>query len=219
MATDDQHVSQKVPSTPGLSTPDTNPAASPSDTSRTVFTGDSSGGLGPPPKSAPGFPARPPVSPGPEAHDKLLKPPYATDKAREDELLKGDITPESSVAVIRLVCAEAMKQAAVAAAAQLHEGDPLAASLAVNESLKQVLAANLMPTGDSFSGTPGSTYTRPRSKIAQEAVLDGITGGRGLSDHDKDKGLLYKRAKLLPPFPGSRCRNEPDLWEEWWEKT
>ena len=80
MATDDQHVSQKVPSTPGLSTPDTNPAASPSDTSRTVFTGDSSGGLGPPPKSAPGFPARPPVSLGPEAHEKLLKPPMRQTK-------------------------------------------------------------------------------------------------------------------------------------------
>ena len=75
MATDDQHVTQKVPSTSGLATLDSIAAASASDPSRTVFTGDSSGGLGPPPKSAPGFPVRPPVTPGPEAHEKLLKPP------------------------------------------------------------------------------------------------------------------------------------------------
>ena len=55
--------------------------------------------------------------------------------------------------------------------------------------------------------------------MAQEAVLEGLTGGRGLSDYDKDKGMLYKRAKLLPEFPGSRCKNEPDLWEDWWEKA
>ena len=170
MAAEDPAVTQKVPSTPGLQTLDSMQATSASDPSRTVLHSDPSGGPGPLPKSAPGFPARPPVAPGPQAHESLLKPPYATDKAREGELLKGDLTPESSVAVIRLMCAEAMKQAAIAAAAQLHEGDPLAASLAVNESLKQVLAANLVPAGDSFTGTPGSSSTRPRSKIAQEAV-------------------------------------------------
>ena len=213
MASEEPHISRAVPSTPGLLTPDTNPATSSSDTSRAAFTQGTTGGLGLPPQAPPGFPARPLVTPGPQAHERLLKPPYATEQTREGELLKGDITPESSVSVIKLMCAEAMKQAAIAAANQLHEGDPVAATLAVNEALKEALAANLFPA----YSTPGSD--RPKSKIAQEAVLEGITGGRGLSDDDKQKGLLYKRAKLLPAFPGSRCRNEPDLWEEWWEKA
>ena len=85
----------------------------------------------------------------------------------------------------------------------------------------RVLAANLMVgvTRDSVRGTPGSSGTFCESKIAREAVLEGLTGGKGLSDSEKDKGMLYKRAKLLPPFPGSRCRTEPDLWEDWWEKA
>ena len=69
--------------------------------------------------------------------------------------------------------------------------------------------------------TPGTTSTKTPgvSKLAREAIIDGITGYRGLADADRNKGDLYKRAKLLPPFPGSKCRTVPDAWEEWWESA
>ena len=65
-------------------------------------------------------------------------------------------------------------------------------------------------------GTPGTTGTKTPtvSKLAREAILEGITGFRGLTDTDRNKGELYKRAKLLPPFPGNKCRTVPDAWEE-----
>ena len=116
MATEDPALTQKVPSTSGLQTPDSMAAASASDPSRTVLHSDSSGGPGPLPKSAPGFPERPQVTPGPQAHEPLLKPPYATDQAREGELLKGDLTPASSVQVIQIMFAEAYKNVAEASA-------------------------------------------------------------------------------------------------------
>ena len=111
-------------------------AASASDPSRTVLPGDSSGGLGPLPKSDPGWPTRPQVAPGPQAHEQLLKPPYAPDQAREGELLKTDLTSASSVQVIQALCAEACKNVAEATARELHKGDPIAASMAVTDALQ-----------------------------------------------------------------------------------
>ena len=95
------------------------------------------------------------------------------------------------------------------------KGDPATTSMAVATALQNVLATQMM--GHSTPGDPRTTCATAdsESKMTREAVLEGLTVGKGPSDWEKDTGMLYKRDKLLPPFPGSRCRTEPDLWEDW----
>ena len=49
--------------------------------------------------------------------------------------------------------------------------------------------------------------------------MAGIVGDRDVGRWEKEKSHLYKNAKLMPPFPGSACKTQPDMWEDWWEKV
>ena len=86
--------------------------------------------------------------------------------------------------------------------------------------MEAVFAKKLITSNTETPGgktTPGSRDSG--SKMARDAILDGITGGR-LSDSDKTRGdKLYKHAKLLPRFPGLKCKTVPEVWEDWWEEV
>ena len=110
-----------------------------------------------------GWPPRLQVPPGPQAREQLLKLPYAADQAREGELLKGDLTPLSGIGVIEKLCAEAIKDVAVATAAELHKGNPVAASMAVATALQNVLATQMMGEKQP-QGTPERLAVLPIQK-------------------------------------------------------
>ena len=175
----------------------------------------SSGGPGGLP--APDFPQRDAQPPGPQAHDKLLKPPYATPKVAEGNPTKSDYASMSGSKMVETVIAQAARDAAVAAAAELHPDDPQAASICVVDAMQSVLVTRL-----AASGTPATDRTTPHSesKFSQQAILSGICDSKDLDKAwEKEKGSLYKNSKLIPAFPGSRCRTEPDTWENWWERV
>ena len=110
------------------------------------------------------------------------------------------------------MCALAVKETAMACATEMHKDDPTVAAMAAATAMENVLAKYLVARTD----TPGASSYKSdsESKIAREAILEGITGVKGLTDSERSKGEVYKRAKLLPPFPGHKCRIVPDAWEE-----
>ena len=173
-----------------------------------------------PKPSAASWPPRPPHVPGDEAGKKPLEPPFDADKTLEGELLKGDYSPLGTAGAIGGMVAVVAKDTAVAAAKMLHPDDPVAAALATTEALTAVLRTTIGRTTVLSGGRDSATSTPHSERLAQEAVLAGIIGDRGdLSKWEKEKSSVYKNAKLLPTFPGSICKTQPDVWEEWWEKS
>ena len=81
----------------------------------------------------------------------------------------------------------------------IHKEDPIAAAMAAVVAMENILAEYLVARTD----TPGASSYKSdsESKIAREAILEGITGTKGLTDSERSKGKVYKRAKLLPPVP------------------
>ena len=166
----------------------------------------------------PVYPQRPAPPPGPQAHEKLLKPPYAAPQVATGSTTKSDYAEMSSSKMVETIIAQAARDAAVAAAAELHPDDPQAASHCVVDAMQSVLTSKL-----ASSNTPATERTTPisESKLSQQAILTGICDNKDLdkTPWEKEKGMLYKNAKLIPTFPGSRCRHEPDVWEDWWERV
>ena len=192
------------------------PATQQPQDSTTSEKGTSSGGpSGLPPRVYPQHPAPPP---GPQAHEKLLKPPYAAPQVATGSTTKADYAEMSSTKMVETIIAQAARDAAVAAATALHPDDPQAASHCVMDAMQSALASKL-----ASSNTPATERTTPlsESKLSQQAILTGICDTRDLdkTPWEKEKGMLYKNAKLIPTFPGSRCRHEPDVWEDWWERV
>ena len=153
----------------------------------------------------------------------LLTPPYEPDKKETEELDKSELIALGPAGAIAKIAAIGAKDSAVAAATSMYPDDPKAAALATTEALTTVLSTTLAAREESsgFGGrdTTSPTPNRFQSKHAQDIVLAGIISSR--SDGDKwnsDKNSLFKNAKLMPPFPGSAMRTQPDLWEEWWER-
>ena len=68
--------------------------------------------------------------------------------------------------------------------------------------------------------TSQRTTPHSESKFTQQAILSGICDNKDLDKAwDKKKGSLYKCSKLLPNFPGSQCRTQPDILENRWERV
>ena len=110
---------------------------------------------------------------------------------------------------------KALQDAVVSAATTLYLDDPLAVGVAVADVFMK-LSQRVSPI---FASTP--TLLTPESsvhsEVAKEAVLAAVSG-----DHEKwekEKSMLWKHAKTIPDFPGDRCRTDPDVWEDWWEKV
>ena len=161
----------------------------------------SSGGPGNLP--APDFPQREAQPPGPEAGKpkQTLQPPYATSKVAERQTTKADCTAMSGAKMVETCIAQAVRDAAVAAAAVLHPDDPQAASICVADAMQSVLVSRLTP-----SDTPATEKTTPHSesKFTQQAILSGICDSNDLDKAwEREKGSLYKNSELLPAFPGS----------------
>ena len=176
------------------------------------------GGFGPAPKAGPAsFRERPAPLPGLRApignSNRLAKPPYPVDLTPEGTFKKSDMASLGTAGAIRLMCAQAVKETAIQAAQEAHKDDPEAAALAAADAMETVLSKYLVEgmirTDGGIPRTIG-TRTPGVSKLAREAIIEGITGYRGLTDSDRNKGDLYKRANLLSPFPGSKCRTVPD---------
>ena len=107
----------------------------------------SSGGPGAKPNlPAPDFPQRAPHPPGPEARKQTLKPPYATSKVAEGQTTKADYAAMSGSKMVETCIAQAVRDAAVAAAAVLHPDDPQAASICVADAMQSVLVSRLTPS-------------------------------------------------------------------------
>ena len=101
----------------------------------------SSGGPGAKPNlPAPDFPQRAPQPPGPEAGKQTLKPPYATSKVAEGQTTKADYAAMSGSKMVETCIAQAVRDAAIAAATALHPDDPQAASMAVADAMQSVFS-------------------------------------------------------------------------------
>ena len=68
----------------------------------------------------------------------------------------------STVGVIEKLCVEAVKDVVVATAAEMHKGDPVAASMAVSTALQSVLASQMM-NRETTPGDPRTTRGTPDS--------------------------------------------------------
>ena len=115
--------------------------------------------------------------------------------------------------------AVAAKDTAVAGALAIYPDDPTAAAIATTEALTGVLKSTLAGHSPGGPDTTSSTPSQYQSKLAQEAVLGGIIGNREGAGWEKEKSTLCKNAKLMPVFPGSACKTQPDVWEDYWEKS
>ena len=128
--------------------------------------------------SAASWPPRVVKAPAEEDRKTPLDPPYEPDKTPEGELLKVDYAPLGTSDAIGNMIAVAAKDTAIAAATTLHPSDPAAAALAATEALTAVLKTT---SGTSYAAPGGreTTSSTPHSeRLAQEAVLAGIMGGR-----------------------------------------
>ena len=111
----------------------------------------SSGGPGAKPNlPPPEFPQRAQQPPGLQAGKQPLKPPYETSKVAEGQPTKSDYAAMSGSKVVETCIAQAVRDAAIAAATALHPDDPQAASMAVADAMQSVLVTRLTP-----SDTPG----------------------------------------------------------------
>ena len=57
------------------------------------------------------------------------------------------------------------------------------------------------------------------SKFTTQVVLDSLSTDDKRKAMDKEKSQILKHAHHIPVFPGSKCKTEPDLWEDWWERV
>ena len=122
--------------------------------------------------------------------------------------------------VIETIIAQTVRDTAIAAATTLHPDDPQAASMAVADAMQSVLVSRLTPSDTPGHGDSQRTTPRSESKFTQQAILSGICDQKDLDKAwEREKGSLYKYSKLLPSFPGSQCRTQPDVWENWWERV
>ena len=158
----------------------------------------------------------PPVPPAAEAQNKdTLKPPYAAPQVASGETTKSEYSTMSAAGAIQKAAAQAIGDTCSKIAAGLYPDDPTTAALAVATALQGVIAGTAFTAPGSSSSTP---FSQKESKFTQEAILAGIMGERSGTGSDPKTNYLYKNAKLVPPFPGSACRTQPDLYEDWWEQ-
>ena len=158
---------------------------------------DSSGGQGAKPNlPPPAFPQRAQQPQGLQAGKQPLKPPYETSKVADGQPTKSDYAAMSGSKVVETCIAQAVRDAAVAAATALHLDDPQAASMAVADAMQSVLVTRLTPSDTLGRGESERTTPYSESKFTQQAILSGICDQKDLDKAwEREKGSLYKNAK------------------------
>ena len=152
---------------------------------------------GAPPLEPPDFPPPPPPRKGPEPAPQpfpLLTPPPPGGLNRSPEELT------------RQIGWKALAEAVTTSVSQLYPHDPKAAALAVAATLQPYLKMFDHPSSTPGTGAPAST---PLSKTIESIVLGALTG------HKSHEVAKYQHT--FPTFPGDRCRDDVDAWEEYWE--
>ena len=153
----------------------------------------------PPPLAAPVFPERPSQQQErPQVqNNELLRPP------------PGGLT-RSPEELTRQVGWSALTEAVTKSATALYPNDPQAVAITVANSLQPYMLAFAprgltgFTSGTAGPGVQGQTTT-PLSKTTESIVLGAITGNKS---HE-----VAKYQHTFPHFPGGRCRDDIELWE------
>jgi len=104
----------------------------------------------------------------------------------------------------------ATKEALVKGAEALHKGDPIATAMAVANTYERLMKNGGLGVGLLTPGTRVKTVDSDDTKIARDTLLS-MHGGK---DSLKKKEHLLRNVKHLLPFPGPRCRTDPDAWSD-----
>ena len=150
--------------------------------------------------------------------------PFSSPTAAADEVKRTDFASMSSVDCAKTVILEATKTAVVESALAMHGGDTKAVAVTVAEALQGVFCKDFLTETPSQArpATAGSLDSTPdsfASKMVTDAVLASMASPDQKRASDKQGSQLIKYAPHMPHFPGVKCRDEPDLWEDYWEKV
>ena len=153
----------------------------------------------PPPTVAPVFPSRPLLQQGPVLEPSFsaplqVPPPQGLSKSPEE--------------LARDIGFEALTQAVQASAVNMYPDNPKAVATTVANALKPWLPAFGHAPVTSATHTTSST---PLSKTTESIMLNALSGTKS---HE-----VAKYTQTFPKFPGDACRDDVDLWEQYWERV
>ena len=196
----------------------------------------SGGGSSSRPQGPPTFPLQPQRvagAPRVEAGQKTLSPPFSTELSTPGVPLKSEVAPKAPTDMLRDIMYKTCQDTVSAVAASMYPNDPrTAAELAINvmtetlvtqsnsrgssSPLKSLLVPESSQTPGQFP--TGSTFGN-ESKFTQQLIIDSLSESDRKKAYDKERTMTHKYIEKFLVFPGNRCRSEPNIWDEYWEKV